>query len=150
MMMSEFVRFSARQLKFIEWLANTKYDRKPATHELLAKEIGVTSRTLRRWKSKPELQEAVRNRTRELLGDDLPEIYGALRREAAKGSFQHIKLALEMLGEYTENQTVTLRLEKEIDAILDILEKELEADDYQRILAALSQTATGEKEDQAN
>jgi hypothetical protein len=136
--MSESVRFSTRQLKFIEWLANTKYDRKPATHGLLAKEIGVTSRTLRRWKSKPELQEAVRNRTRELLGDDLPEIYGALRREAAKGSFQHVKLALEMLGEYTDNQIITLRMEKEIDAILDVLERELSVDDYQRILQVIS------------
>jgi hypothetical protein len=142
--MSRDVTFSSRQLKFIDWLANTKYDRKPATQELLAKEIGVAARTLVRWKKQPELQEAVRQRTRELLGDDLPEILGALRREAAKGSFQHIKLALEMLGEYTDNQVVTLRLEKEIDAILDVLEKELSANDYQRILIAISGEAAGE------
>lgn len=105
--MSETVRFSGRQLQFIDWLANTKYDRKPPTQELLAKQMGVTSRTLRRWKGKPEVQQAVRERTRELLGDDLPEIYGALRREAAKGSFQHIKLAMEMLGEYVERKEIT-------------------------------------------
>jgi hypothetical protein len=142
--MSRDVTFSSRQRKFIDWLANTKYDRKPATQELLAKEIGVAARTLVRWKKKPELQEAVHQRTRELLGDDLPEILGALRREAAKGSFQHIKLALEMLGEYTDNQVITLKLEKEIDAILDILEENLDAGDYQRILTAISGTAAGE------
>jgi len=136
--MSRDVTFSSRQLKFIDWLANTKYDRKPATQELLAKEIGVAARTLVRWKKQPELQEAVRQRTRELLGDDLPEILGALRREATKGSFQHVKLALEMLGEYTDNQIITLRMEKEIDAILDVLERELSVDDYQRILQVIS------------
>lgn len=143
--MSRDVTFSSRQLIFIDWLANTKYDRKPSTQELLAKEIGIAPRTLVRWKKKLELQEAVRQRTRELLGDDLPEILGALRREAAKGSFQHIKLALEMLGEYTDNQVITLRLEKEIDAILDILEDELDFNDYQRILTAISRKSSGKQ-----
>jgi len=69
--------------------------------------MGITDRTLRNWKKKPGLQEAVLQRTRELLGDRLPEIYGALGREAEKGSFQHIKLAMEMLGEYVERQEIS-------------------------------------------
>ncbi len=98
--MSQNVPFSARQLKFIEWLATTKYDRHPPTQELLAEELGLNRRTLYRWKKDKNLREAVIQRARELLGDDLPEIYGALRREAAKGSYQHIRLAFEMTGEY--------------------------------------------------
>jgi DNA-binding transcriptional MerR regulator len=101
---SEDVRFTARQLRFIDWLAETKYDRIPPTHELFAKEIGVTSRTLRRWKKKDGFKEAVKQRTRELLEDDFPEILGALRREAKQGNFQHIKMALEMMGEYTPTE----------------------------------------------
>lgn len=67
--------------------------------------MGVTDRTLRNWKKKlPGFQEAVAQRARELLSNDLPEIYGALRREAAKGSFQHIRLAFEMAGEYTPTE----------------------------------------------
>lgn len=87
----------------------TKYDRLPATQALLAEELGLNPRTLTRWKQIPELQQAVQERTRELLGNRLPEIYGALGREAEKGSFQHIKLALEMTGEYTptERQEIT-------------------------------------------
>lgn len=100
--MSENVRFSVNQTRLIEWLAQTKYDRKPPTQELLAEEMGVNPRTLYRWKQEPELKQAVTQRARELLGDDLPEIYGALRREAIKGSYQHIKLCLEVTGEYTE------------------------------------------------
>jgi len=102
---SEIVRFTARQQKFIEWLSTPNYERYPQTHEELADELGITSRTLRRWKSKPELQEAVRQRIRELLGDDLPDIYGALRKKAKEGNFQHIKLAMEMTGEYVSTSS---------------------------------------------
>lgn len=102
--MSENARFSARQLKFIEWLATTKYDRHPPTQELFAQELGVNPKTLYRWKKARGFQEAVIQRARELLGDDLPEIYGALRREASKGSYQHIRLAFEMTGEYTPTE----------------------------------------------
>ncbi len=106
--MSQNVPFSARQLKFIEWLATTKYDRHPPTQELLAEELGLNRRTLYRWKKDRELQKAVLQRARELLGDDLPEIYGALRREATQGSFQHIKLALEMTGEYVPTERLEI------------------------------------------
>lgn len=94
--------FSTNQLKYIDWLATSKYERKPATEQLFAVEIGVTDRTLRRWKLLPGFRESITKRARELLGNSLPEIYGALRREAEKGNFQHIKLALEMTGEYKD------------------------------------------------
>jgi len=113
--MSENVIFTANQLRFIEWLASTKYERSPVTVKHLADELGVTERTLYRWKQLPGFKEAVTQRARELLGDDLPEIYGALRREAMQGSFQHIKLALELSGEYVETtkqeHTGSLRIE---------------------------------------
>jgi len=102
--MSKNVNFSANQLKFIEWLARTKYDRTPPTQALFAEELRVRPETLSRWRRIPELGEAVTERARDLLGDDLPEIYGALRREAIQGSFQHIKLSLELTGEYVERR----------------------------------------------
>jgi len=106
---SQDVTFTARQLRFIEWLATTKYDRHPPTQDALAEELGIHPRTLIRWKKKPEVQEAVLQRARDLLGDRLPEIYGALGREAEKGSFQHIKLAMEMAGEYVERKEISGR-----------------------------------------
>ena len=42
-----------------------------------------------------------------MLGDDLPDIYGALRAKAKEGHFQHIKLAMEMTGEYVERQEIS-------------------------------------------
>ena len=102
--MSENVQFSAKQRMFIEWLARTKFEREPATQGALAKEIGVNEKTISRWKKLPEIWEAVQKRANELLHEDLPEIKGALRREAMKGNFQHIKLALEITGEYVEKR----------------------------------------------
>jgi hypothetical protein len=108
--MSENVRFeqlNPNQLTYLEWLATSKFERKPATEALLAKELGLNDRTLRRWKQLPGFRDLITWRAREILKDNLSEIYGALSREAIKGSYQHIKLALEATGEYTENIRLT-------------------------------------------
>jgi len=68
----------------------------------LAKKLGVGKRTLTRWSKLPEVKEAIRDRVRELLGDALPELYAVLEAEALTGSFSHLKMAFEMLGEYVE------------------------------------------------
>ena len=104
--MSSNVQFSAKELSFIEWKATPNASREPSTQALLASEIGRNIKTLSRWYKRPEIRDAIIARARELLGDDLPEIYGSLRKEAKGGSFQHQKLALELCGEYVQ-ETVT-------------------------------------------
>lgn len=94
--------WTPNQLKFIEWLATPKQDRRPETVELLAAEIGVNAATLWRWKKLDGFQDAVNALARSSVSTRLPEVYGALLREAEKGSFQHIKLALELSGDYVE------------------------------------------------
>lgn len=121
--MQENASFSGRQIKFVEWKAAPKKHRSPKTQEKLAKEIGCNSCTLTRWFKLPEIKEAIRARARELLGDDLPEIYGSLRTEAIGGSFQHQKLALELTGEYVQ-ETVT-RVGPTTD-VLDAINRDLD------------------------
>lgn len=104
--MSEKVAFSANKLAVIDWLATSRYDRHPPTQALLATELGICAKTVERWKKEPEIQEAITARARELLGDNLSEIYAALIREAITGSFQHIKLAFEMAGEYNPREKI--------------------------------------------
>lgn len=107
--------WSRNQRRFQEWLASPKYDRIPPTQELLAPELGVHPITLTRWKALPGWNEAVNALARERLGYHLPEIYGALVREAEKGSIQHIRTALELAGELqqpgTEESPIALRIE---------------------------------------
>ncbi len=94
--------WSANQRKFMVWLAVPSKMREPATQGEFAKVIGVVDSTLSRWKRETGFGADVGRLSRELLKDDLPDIFGALKREAKAGSFQHIKLALEVAGEHTD------------------------------------------------
>lgn len=111
---SDYVAFSANQLKFIDWLACGKYGRQPATQKAFADEIGINPRTLERWKkgqngfTKADFWDAVTARARELNREHLAIVYESVRIEASKGSFQHQKLMLEMAGEYTDRKEVSV------------------------------------------
>ena len=118
--MSKNVNFTPNQIKLIDWLAMGQYDRNPPTQADFAKMIGVRPETITRWKRDVEgLQDAVTTRARELLGDDLPDIYASLRDEAKKGSYQHQKLALELTGEYTETKRHELSGDMRVSHTID-------------------------------
>lgn len=97
---SENVRkWTGKQLALMYWLAQSKYDRLPTNEGELSKEIGVTTRTFRRWKKQPGFMDDVRAIAKEQLADGLPEVYASIYREAIKGSYQHARLALELVGD---------------------------------------------------
>lgn len=96
--------WSAGHIALQRWLALPKRERKPKTARLLSDELGVDEATLYRWRKIDGFNDEVRKLIKENLHDDLPDVYAALRREAKAGSFQHIKLALELVGEYIEKQ----------------------------------------------
>ncbi len=94
--------WSPKQRQLIGWLAVPEDLRDPPTQRELAKRLKVNEVTLSRWKQEPGLTREAATLAREMLADDLPDIYGALVRLAKAGSFQHIKLALEVAGEHTD------------------------------------------------
>ena len=95
------------QATFLEWCALPKKLRKPRTQRLLAEQIGVDENTLTRWKKLDGWLLAVAEIAREYMGDDLPDIFAALAREAKKGSAPHIKMALEVTGVYVQRTDIT-------------------------------------------
>ena len=99
--------WTTNQKRFQEWLATPKSIRTPPTQDMLAQDMGLNAATLSRWRKLDGFQDAVTALARKFLSDDLPDIYGALRREAIKGSFNHIKLSLELSGEHMERIDVT-------------------------------------------
>jgi hypothetical protein len=109
--MPENARFSANQLRFIDWLAHGKVFRSPPTQALFAKSINVNEATLTRWKkgqngfSKDDFWNAVTARSKELMFEALPDVFAAVVSQAEMGNFQHAKLILEMAGEYQETGT---------------------------------------------
>ena len=102
-------KWTLKQIQVQEWLATPRYDRIPPNQEMLAKRLNVSDRTIRRWQKEDGWQEAVNDIARAQVGVKLSEVYGALLREAEKGSFQHIQLTLELAGDYikTQRQEVT-------------------------------------------
>ena len=87
-------KFSEQEQAFIDYLA-TPADKRQTQKEL-AKEIGVTPKTLSLWKKRPEIIEAAYQRKVELVkANDTPEIIDALVKKAKEGSYNHIKLFKE-------------------------------------------------------
>jgi len=68
----------------------------------------VRRETVNRWNNDPDVRREVNRIARDELGKDLSEVYGTLRKLAIKGSFQHMKLYLELLKEYREEVNVNV------------------------------------------
>lgn len=102
--MSERVQnWTANQLSFMYWLATPKFERKPHTQGEFAKTIKVTERTLSRWKKLEGFDAEVNRIARHNLKKHVPDVLGALAREAKAGSFQHLQLFLKIAEEYEES-----------------------------------------------
>jgi hypothetical protein len=93
------IKWTPPQIRLINWLALPKYERIPPNQELLADELGVDPGTLTRWKRKEGIQEEVNRIAKAGLSRAVPEVYGALIREAERGSIQHIRTVLELIGD---------------------------------------------------
>lgn len=107
--MSKNVNFSAKQARFIQWLANPSANRTPNTQADLASELGVAEKTLVLWKSLPGFRKAVQEAIEELAGDDDAEIIEALKDSAKtkgrEGSADR-KLYLQWRGWLVEKKAV--------------------------------------------
>jgi hypothetical protein len=71
---------------------------------MLAEQMHTHEENLSRWKRIDGFYEAVNAAARANLVEYLPSIYGALIKKADEGHFEHIKLVLELTGEYTKTQ----------------------------------------------
>ena len=103
-MSSERKDWTPNQLAFIEWLATPTKLRNPQDQRAFAGYIGVREETLSRWKKLSGLTEEAGKLARASVKDELADVYGALLGQAKAGSFQHIKLALEVAEHYVEKR----------------------------------------------
>lgn len=114
-------RMTENRRKFAEWLATSRYDRQPGSQTEFAAMYGVNEVTLSKWKK--QLTDEVNEIAKEKMREGLPEVLGSILREAVKGSYQHAKLYLEVVGELApEGNAVTVVVKY--------------ADDYNRTNAA--------------
>ncbi len=93
-------RFTQREERLIEWLATPPPERDPDSMGELARQMGVPVETLRRWAARPDIAAEIGRRAGRALYIGLAEVLEALAAKAREGSFQHIKLYLELTGVY--------------------------------------------------
>ena len=74
----------------------------------LALEIGVTERTIVKWRTDPNFMDAIYDRYMVLFGGELPSVLNAMIREAKSGNVQAGRLVLEHSGKLVKNINVTV------------------------------------------
>lgn len=105
--------FSPNQLKAIFWFATPEQARNPKTQQEFADKLGVRRETVSRWYNDASVRAEINRVARKELAKHLPEVYETLRKLAIKGSFQHMKLYLELLEEYSEEVNVNVNDKRE-------------------------------------
>ena len=74
----------------------------------LAAEIGVTERTIFKWRTDPNFMDAIYDRYMVLFGGELPAVLSAMIREAKSGNVQAGRLVLEHSAKLVKNINVTV------------------------------------------
>ena len=96
--------WSIQQKKYQFWLAVPSKDRPAAlrTKKQVASALRVSESTLALWESLPGWWLAVHEHAIATLGNDLQEILTTLSERAKQGNVSAIKLALQVLGLFSE------------------------------------------------
>jgi len=74
----------------------------------IAKELGISDRTLIKWRSDPNFLEAVEKRYMIVLGSKIPVITEAMVREAQTGNVQAARLVYEFAGKLIKKQEINI------------------------------------------
>ena len=74
----------------------------------LADELGITERTICKWRTDPNFMDAIYDRYMILFGGELPAVLSAMIREAKSGNVQAGRLVLEHSGKLVKNINVTV------------------------------------------
>lgn len=97
----------------------------------IAETVGVSERTLLRWRQTPEFREEVRKRTLELNGENLQKVLEALVKRAVAGNVKAIEVYLKVEGLLKPNNDQAPPVQnarpsdEELDADIARMEKEL-------------------------
>ena len=92
--------------QFAEWLAVPKKLRQPRTQKELADLLEVCPDTLSRWKKDPRVRGRAYDLARTRIETELPDIIQTIIDKAKDGSYQFVRLALELTEKYASKVTV--------------------------------------------
>lgn len=98
------------------------------TIEEIAKKVGVTERTIYRWKEDPEFIELCNHLSDMVMDQFLSELYGHLRKQVRSGSVRAMELALKRMGKLIDRREVSSDVNVKVKGIEDKSIEELEAE----------------------
>ncbi|TYS68832.1 hypothetical protein FZC76_07795 [Sutcliffiella horikoshii] len=116
------------EIRVVEELAN----KGGRSYEEIANKLGISDRHLYRIRQNPIVKNAIKERTLQVLQEDVPDILGALRRNAKKGDFRSIELIVKMLGMLVDRSEV-----KQTTTIEDNRFKDMTQEDIDREIAEI-------------
>lgn len=118
--------WTENQQKFFYWYVNPNkgVNGVPKNQKEWGAENGVHPNSCSIWAKDPTFQEEAVAFRRSMLLQDIPEVYRALSKKAKGGSFPHIKLVLELAGEYSEEKTINIQDKRK--EIVDMIDNTLE------------------------
>jgi hypothetical protein len=120
----------ARHIRLVDWLTTAPKLREPSTFKELAAELGVSDRTLRDWKQRPEVRSQWEKRAVEVAGDPertqriLDALYAAATDPEARDRVQAAKAWADMTGAIKPPAKETVALTK--DTIKQITDADLD------------------------
>ncbi len=129
----DFAEFTEQQIQAIELLSLP--GKGGLTFEQIAEKVGISVRTLHRWRDKRNFQKAVTLRAIQNIHHELPEVFTAHIKSCKRGNVRAIELLYKLLGFLIDrqevNQTVENRTQdnKDIEKDIDRLERLLDEDD---------------------
>lgn len=119
--MSMYENFDERQLRAIEHLSQPK--RGGLSYEEIAEKVGVTTKTLSRWRDRMDFKKAVTDRALENIRNELPDVFQAHVRIAKGGNIKAIELLYKVSGLMIERQEITQTIDDKRDT--DSIEKDI-------------------------
>ncbi len=132
-----------RHQRLVDWLTTPKQERVPSTAKQLAVELGVSERTLRDWKERPQIREQWEDQARKVVGsperaqDVLEAMYQRAIDSTDAKQVQAAKLYLEAI-EAIKPPTVEVRSVSDLAKVSD--------DELQAMIAATAQGMLEERQ----
>ena len=94
-----------QEMKLLETLMDPQNRMKGVLE--ICKTAGIAKDTYYRAFAKPDFAELYRTQSLNIIRRNVMPIVNAMVKEAKRGSAQHQKMSLEMIGEYSEQHVVT-------------------------------------------
>jgi predicted transcriptional regulator len=110
----DYSRYTTQQLACARLMADPDAG---LTNKEIAEQVGVTDRTIYRWKEDEEFVELVNYLADRYMDSFLSEVYGQLQKAVKKGSVKAIELALKRSGKLIERREVTSDVNVEVVGI---------------------------------